>query len=215
MTGQDRFSYTIVDGDGGESIGTVTVSIRGVNDAPIARTDYYSVGMNRVLKVNARSGVLSNDSDYDSGDILSVSLRHKPLFGSVDLRSDGRFTYKADCLFGGIDAFVYTVSDSYGARTMGIAIIQGWSWFKPKISKECLVEYISFSIGLKLEAYVKTDMFRFFGEKILRGVLNWESGFEEHCEKMRKHGIGYEYIATVERLDLLSKLSFIQKSLLF
>src|SRR5262249_26066628 len=70
--GIDAFTYTISDGHGGTDTATVTVTVRPVNDAPVAANDSYTVAAGATLQV-AAPGVLGNDTDVD-GDALSAAL---------------------------------------------------------------------------------------------------------------------------------------------
>ena len=72
--GTDTFNYTVSDGKGGTDIGTVTVKVTPVNDAPVARNDSYAVTKNTPLQASASQGLLANDTDVD-GDALKVE-RH-------------------------------------------------------------------------------------------------------------------------------------------
>ena len=61
-------NYTIDDGNGGTDSSTVTVTVTGTNDAPIAVADTASTSENAILTIDA----LSNDIDLDASDILSI-----------------------------------------------------------------------------------------------------------------------------------------------
>ncbi|MEZ6115796.1 MAG: Ig-like domain-containing protein [Pirellulaceae bacterium] len=63
-TTTDSFEYTVSDGDGGSSTGSVTVTIHGQNDAPVAYPDGSSTNENDAVTID----VLANDSDVDAGD---------------------------------------------------------------------------------------------------------------------------------------------------
>ena len=72
QTGTDTVTYRVADGHGGTDTATITITINGADDAPVAVDDAYSVGQSAVLTVPAASGVLDNDSDAD-GDTLTVN----------------------------------------------------------------------------------------------------------------------------------------------
>ena len=71
-TATDSFTYTASDGNGGTSSTTVTITVTGVNDAPTAVADVGTTNEDTILNV-AASGVLANDTDPDTGDVLVVS----------------------------------------------------------------------------------------------------------------------------------------------
>ncbi|OLO06292.1 hypothetical protein BTW08_18355, partial [Salinicola sp. MH3R3-1] len=72
QTDTTKVSYTVSDGQGGTVTSTLTVTVTGTNDAPVAVADTGSTGENATLNIAAAQGVLANDSDVDGG-ILSVS----------------------------------------------------------------------------------------------------------------------------------------------
>ncbi len=108
-TATDTFIYQVEDDDGGSDQGTVTVTIVGANDAPVADADAY-LTYGDSLTVTA-SGVLDGDTDAE-GDSLSAVLIDAPDFdASFVLNPDGSFTYTPDGNFGGIDSFTYVAND--------------------------------------------------------------------------------------------------------
>jgi len=96
-TGQDSFSYRAVDGNRTSNVGTVTITITAVNDAPVAVPDAYTTGQDSVLSVDAANGVLGNVTDVDHPRTsLTASLVTGPSRGSVVLNADGSFVYTPD-----------------------------------------------------------------------------------------------------------------------
>ncbi len=114
----DTFQYTIGDGQGGTSIATVSVTILGQNDAPLAGDDAAATDENAPVTLD----VLANDSDADQGTVLSVaSVDTLGTLGLVTINADGTLTYDPghafDLLNAGetaTDLFQYTVSDGAG-----------------------------------------------------------------------------------------------------
>src|SRR5205807_7347431 len=82
----DTFTYTMADAAGASSTASVTVTITGVNDAPVARNDAYSTDEDTTLTV-AGPGVLANDSDVE-GDALQAVLVNGPAHGTLTLNAD-------------------------------------------------------------------------------------------------------------------------------
>ena len=127
--GIDSFTYTIRDNgtDAGvltprSAVGTVTVSVTALNDAPVAVPDAYEVDEDSELVV-AGLGVLLNDIDVDS---LSVTVNladaNSALGVPVTVNSDGTFLYDprntiaAQQLALGqtvTDTFTYRISDGF------------------------------------------------------------------------------------------------------
>ncbi|MCH7498117.1 MAG: tandem-95 repeat protein, partial [Candidatus Marinimicrobia bacterium] len=100
FSGQDIFFYTVQDGHEGEDEGQVTVTVGGVNDAPVAADDIASTAEDTPVTID----VLANDSDVD-GDALSVSGATQGSNGSVAVNDDGTVTYTPEENFNGSDAF--------------------------------------------------------------------------------------------------------------
>ncbi len=107
----DTFDYTVSDGDGGFDTGTVTITVTGVNDAPVGQDDFYTVSEDEVLNV-AAPGVLANDSDPD-GDPVQVNGYYSAAHGTVAIYSNGAFSYTPNANFNGTDSFVYEVGDGH------------------------------------------------------------------------------------------------------
>jgi CSLREA domain-containing protein len=125
----DTFDYTVSDNDGDSDIGTVIVTINGVNDAPIAVNDTATTTKDTVLVVGAQSDkrVLLNDTDVD-GDLLAVTAQQitLPSGALLTLNADGTYTYSPPAGFTGNDAFTYTISDGHGgtdSATVTITVI--------------------------------------------------------------------------------------------
>lgn len=108
--GADAFTYRICDGDGGCDIGTVSLTVNPVPDAPVANGDSYEVDEDQSLNV-AAPGVLDNDTDAD-GDALTAVLDAGPSSGDLTLNADGSFTYIPDGDFVGEDTFTYHANDA-------------------------------------------------------------------------------------------------------
>ena len=68
---------------------TVAITVRPVNDAPVARSDAASFVKNTEVIINA----LANDSDVD-GDSLKVTSFRQADYGTVVENSNGIFTYR-------------------------------------------------------------------------------------------------------------------------
>ncbi len=108
--GTDQFTYRANDGFFDSNLATVTITITGVNDAPVAVADSYSVFRNETLSVSAADGVLANDQDADR-DSLTVQRVQSPAHGTLNLRTDGSFDYTPTTDYGGPDGFTYKVFD--------------------------------------------------------------------------------------------------------
>ncbi|MBN1873600.1 MAG: tandem-95 repeat protein [Anaerolineae bacterium] len=93
-TMSDSFVYEVYDGLAYSDAMTVSITVRPVNDAPVAISDTYGVDEGGILAVSV-PGVLANDTDAE-GDILTATLGVSPLYGTVILDSSGGFIYTHD-----------------------------------------------------------------------------------------------------------------------
>ncbi|MGI6260130.1 MAG: Ig-like domain-containing protein, partial [Anaerolineaceae bacterium] len=105
--GTDTFTYTASDGELESAAATVTITVKPVNDAPVANDDFYTTDEDTVLTVTA-PGVLANDYDVD-GDNLTVTLKTDVSHGTLILNGDGSFVYTPDENWYGTDSFVYNL----------------------------------------------------------------------------------------------------------
>jgi VCBS repeat-containing protein len=108
-------TYQVSDGLGGTDTATLTITVTGDNDAPVAAGNSYTTAEDTPLVI-AAPGVLGNDSDADA-DALNALLVSGPAHGSLTLNSDGSFTYTPVANYAGADAFTYNVTD--GTFTTG------------------------------------------------------------------------------------------------
>ncbi len=131
-TATDTFTYTVSDLHGATSTATVSISINGVNDPPVAVNDTGTTDESTIL-VAAAPGILANDSDPDLGDTLSVTaVNGSPanVGATIALASgallsvnvDGSYAYDPNGQFESLnngdtatDTFTYADADSFGA----------------------------------------------------------------------------------------------------
>jgi VCBS repeat-containing protein len=100
---------------------TVTIIINGVNDPPTAVNDTPTTDEDTPLSGIA---VLSNDTDPDTGDVLSVSsFDDATTIGTVTLNLDDTFDYNPNGQFESLgfgdsttDSFSYTITDGNGGN---------------------------------------------------------------------------------------------------
>ncbi|MBN2474997.1 MAG: tandem-95 repeat protein [Pirellulales bacterium] len=107
--GTDAFVYQAGDGANDSNPATVTITVRPVNDPPVATGEGYRMAENTTLSAPA-PGLLENDEDID-GDSLSAVLVDDVQHGTLTLRADGSFTYTPDAGFNEDDRFTYVVND--------------------------------------------------------------------------------------------------------
>lgn len=117
--GTDSFTYRAYDGQLYSGVAVVTITIKNVNDPPVALDDSYIVAEDMLLNIPA-PGVLSNDTDPEGG-LLSASKVSDPTYGSLTLNGNGGFTYLPASNFYGTDSFTYVAND--GQANSGVAMV--------------------------------------------------------------------------------------------
>jgi len=124
FTGIDQFIYEVCDLGG--LCDTITANINIINpnnnnSSPSALNNFYSTAESTPLNEN----ILSNDFDPDADVlILNVTPTVPPLFGTVQLGSDGAFTYIPNIGFKGTDRFDYEICDANNNCTIGKVYIE-------------------------------------------------------------------------------------------
>ncbi|SDS85165.1 VCBS repeat-containing protein [Halopseudomonas sabulinigri] len=114
----ETFTYSVRDAEGLEDIATLTITVRGANDAPEATNNFnYATADNGSGNaVNPRGNVLGNDSDIDNGDALNVSGARTGALadgGSLDSVSAGTNGSNGTLLTGQYGQLVIGADGSY------------------------------------------------------------------------------------------------------
>ncbi|MCP5364919.1 MAG: tandem-95 repeat protein [Hyphomicrobiales bacterium] len=125
----DTITYTIADRHGESGNGSITVTVTGRNDAPVAVVDEATVAQNSALIINA----LANDGDPDSNDPRTiVGINGSPLAigvplalasgATITLAADGTLHYDQHLAFArlregehAVESFQYRIADAHGA----------------------------------------------------------------------------------------------------
>ncbi|WP_249999544.1 Ig-like domain-containing protein [Actinoplanes sp. M2I2] len=119
FSGTDSFTYEVVDADGNVAQGTITIKVAGLNTAPVARNDTVAVDAGNSVVI----APLANDKDADA-DTPKVIGIGKPRHGKAVLSPDGTVTYAPYKSYaGGVDSFLYTISDGHGGTATAIVTI--------------------------------------------------------------------------------------------
>lgn len=91
------------------------ITINPVPDAVIAVNDTYKGSEDSVLTVNAKTGVLANDTNPDPSAVTGITLVTAPKNGTLKLEADGSFTYtQTKENWNGADTATYTVTTENG-----------------------------------------------------------------------------------------------------
>jgi hypothetical protein len=110
FAGTDVFTYSARDDGGLSTAVTVTITVNNVNDEPVALPDAFAGDPGTRLDVSA-PGVLANDTDADTGTILTAVLVSPPDAGTLTLNTDGSFSFVPPGAFTGNITFQYRASD--------------------------------------------------------------------------------------------------------
>ncbi len=144
-TASDSFIYTITDGNGGFSTATVSITVSGVNDGPLATLNIYSTNEDTAVSGNVISEDTGAgaDQDPDITDILAVSAINGntsdvgstitlPSGAELVVNADGSFTYDPSTSLAlnalavgapGTDSFIYTIDDGNGGSDTALVAI--------------------------------------------------------------------------------------------
>jgi VCBS repeat-containing protein len=118
FVGQAGFSYSISDGNGLGTVGTVTVNVGAVNSAPQVNpdTEVLFTLLGRAIAFD----VVATDAD---GDVLAFAAG-APANGTITQGTGGAFVYTPDTGFLGTDTVTVIVSDADGATDTYTATIK-------------------------------------------------------------------------------------------
>lgn len=109
--GIEDLSYTIVDTKSGESTADVAITVRAVNDIPVARNDAVSTQEDHGVSIL----VLANDSDIDTlqeGDSFQIQGTSGVDHGTVNIADDKQsLTFNPEAEWSGTEVFQYTIID--------------------------------------------------------------------------------------------------------
>jgi|GEM_PF-4755030 len=108
FVGTDSFSFYATDADGPGNL--TTVSIQVTDNPPVANPVSPSTNQDTPLTFN----VLTNDTDPDTGDTLTVVGVSNGVYGAAQLNADGTITYSPAAGWSGTDTLSYVISDSSG-----------------------------------------------------------------------------------------------------
>jgi len=103
-TTTDSFAVTAEDG----TSQTVTVTLTGVNDAPVAVADSVTISEDAAATIIS---VLSNDTDAEETTLTTVSGKTNGSNGTVTNNGDGTVSYTPTANFSGTDTFQYKTND--------------------------------------------------------------------------------------------------------
>jgi VCBS repeat-containing protein len=118
QTDTDSFTYTTTDGSLTDTA-TVTITIDGANEVPVAGDDSFNMTGNTPITLTAAQ-LLGNDTDPDApASALTITGVSAGTNGTVVPNGDGTFTFTPATGFSGAATFTYTVADADGGTDSG------------------------------------------------------------------------------------------------
>ena len=119
-----QVTYVIDDGNGATAEATATITVEGVNDAPIAEDDFFTIGESELATLD----ILLNDSDPED-DPLTVTLLSEPIEGAISLNADGTVAFDPGTDFLALQdgqtatvSFLYEISDGELTDTATVTV---------------------------------------------------------------------------------------------
>ena len=104
-SGTDSFTYKVNDGYVDSSTATVSITVTAVNDQPVASSASFTLNEDSTL-----SETLPTATDVE-GSTLSYYKVADPSHGTVQINTNGTFTYTPEANYAGSDSFTYKVND--------------------------------------------------------------------------------------------------------
>ncbi|MBS3786647.1 tandem-95 repeat protein [Candidatus Bipolaricaulota bacterium] len=112
--GDDHFTYKVTDKTFDSGVARVELTVKPVNDPPVAADDEVTLDEDGTTTVN----VLANDSDIDD-ETLTLESVSKPDHGTAEVSDEGSIVYQPNENYNGKDTFTYKVVDPQGASAEG------------------------------------------------------------------------------------------------
>jgi hypothetical protein len=116
--GEDALEYTLMDQDGGTALGTVSLEVRPVNDAPVATPDRVVLDED----TTAEWFPLANDWDVD-GDPVTLAWMGSPESGTLEALGSGGFRFAPPQDYFGFQSFAYAIRDPSAALATGVVSV--------------------------------------------------------------------------------------------
>ncbi len=115
FTGTDSLTYTVSDGINVSPPATVTITVYSI---PWTQMDLYDGVSGQTLTVSSDDGLIGRGDCGDKEDLpLTIAMTTPTNNGTLQLNSDGSFSYTSNTGFWGTDVFSYTASDGFAAAT--------------------------------------------------------------------------------------------------
>jgi len=118
FNGKEQFNYKIADASGATALATITLEVKPVNDAPVAKDDNATTLVNTPMTIH----VLNNDTDIDTNDQLMLTKVSPAAHANISIKHNTIF-YTPDTNHTGTETLTYTIKDKAGARAQASVVI--------------------------------------------------------------------------------------------
>jgi hypothetical protein len=118
--GSDTLVYTVTNSMGATDTGTISISVAGVNDDPVASNDTATTVRNRSVTID----VLSNDSlgPANENQTAVVTVPTQPADGTVTVNANNELVFTPDTDFVGTVTITYQLSDGQSTDTATVEV---------------------------------------------------------------------------------------------
>ena len=126
--GWDSFTYKASDGTDASNLATVAIQV--YNNVPVVVDDTYALDRVPFFATDTTTGIMNNDNDADD-DFLCVFVQDDVEHGTLNLNTNGSFTYIPEIGFSGSDQFTYYASDGWDTSVLATVTFQIQSYIIP------------------------------------------------------------------------------------
>lgn len=146
FAGTEEVIYTIRDTGGGLSVGTVTFTVTGVNDAPPTASP--TVNVNRDNGESSVFQITDLPDNVDANETLTITAVSSPTTANGTVRISGQsILYTApSSTFTGTDTFTYTISDGNGLTSTGTVTVN----VNDFAQRDIVLTFLSDAVGTKI-----------------------------------------------------------------
>lgn len=118
--GSDSLVYTVTNSLGATDTGTISISVAGVNDDPVANDDTAETSRNRSVTID----VLANDSlgPANENQTATVTVPTQPANGTVTVNANNQLVFTPATDFVGTTTITYQLSDGVSTDTATVDV---------------------------------------------------------------------------------------------
>jgi len=119
FSGVDSFTFVASDGQATSEPATITITVGGTNDAPVAIEDVATTNEDTPIVLQ----VLGNDSDPENDALRIVRLAVTPAsHGTIAINGNGTLRFVPERNFAGVGVFTYTITDGSLEDTTNVSV---------------------------------------------------------------------------------------------